>query len=69
MSGIIEAQTTCRWDVVINRYFTPNSSGLEEHFIDEGVNGSNPFIGTSIWGYSYSITYFYDVRFVYVKGF
>ena len=22
------------------------SSGLEEHFIDEGVNGSNPFIGT-----------------------
>lgn len=23
MSGIIKAQTTCRWDVVINRYLLP----------------------------------------------
>ena len=39
MSGIIEAQTTCRWDVVINRYFTPNSSGLEERQVF-GICGS-----------------------------
>lgn len=57
MSGIIKAQTTCRLDVVINRYFTPNSSGLEERRTVEinqcsGVSGSNPdgsTMGVAIW--------------------